>query len=389
MPAYMQIYEHFRKDIEAGAYPPGHKLPSKRMLAEEIGMSVVTVQHAYSLLCDEGYIEPRQRSGYIVIYKESDFFHHPAGSRTGSLKTTAERETDFHDYPAAKKEEHSDIRAQKKGEAGPGQIPAGTQNIFPFSTFSKTMRRVILDYSERIFSKPENKGAIELRQAISRYVERALGIKAGPEQIIIGAGAEYLYGLIAQLFKKEKIIALEAPSYAKIRQVYQAHGIYCEPLNLGSRGIPTAELQRSKARILHITPFNSYPSYVTADASKRREYLKWASERGGILIEDNYQSELTVSKKNEETIFSLSETGNVIYLNTFSRTIVPSLRVGYMLLPQNMLEAFNEKLGFYSCTVSVFEQYVLSELIESGEFERHINRIRRQRRKELASGNIK
>lgn len=158
---------------------------------------------------------------------------------------------------------------------------------------------------------------------------------------------------------------------------------------MGSRGIPTAELQRSKARILHITPFNSYPSYVTADASKRREYLKWASERGGILIEDNYQSELTVSKKNEETIFSLSETGNVIYLNTFSRTIAPSLRVGYMLLPQNILEAFNEKLGFYSCTVSVFEQYVLSELIESGEFERHINRIRRQRRKELASGNIK
>ena len=177
------------------------------------------------------------------------------------------------------------------------------------------------------------------------------GIDARLEQIIVGAGAEYLYSLIAQLFGNQEAFALEAPSYAKIRQVYEAHGISCEMLKLGSRGIQTKELQSSQARILHVTPFNSYPSNVTADASKRREYLKWAQERDGVLIEDNYESELTVSKKNEETIFAQSKAGRVIYLNTFSQTISPSLRVGYMILPQRLLEAFDQKLGFYACTV--------------------------------------
>lgn len=128
---------------------------------------------------------------------------------------------------------------------------------------------------------------------------------------------------------------------------------------------------------------------MTADVSKRIEYLKWAEERDGVLIEDNYESELTVSKKNEETIFALSEKGRVIYLNTFSQTISPALRVGYMILPMNMLDLFEEKLGFCSCAVPVFEQYVLTELIESGDFERHINRVRRLKRKELIAGKAK
>lgn len=356
MPAYMQIYYHFRNDIEAGAYAFGHKLPSKRMLAEEIGMSVVPVEHAYALLCEEGYIEPRQRSGYIVIYKESDFLHH-----------LAEPEPHFN----------------------AGKAPVKANSIIPFSILSKTMRRVILDYGESIFKQASHKGCVELRRAIAKYVERTFGIDARLEQIIVGAGAEYLYSLIAQLFGNQEAFALEAPSYAKIRQVYEAHGISCEMLKLGSRGIQTKELQSSQARILHVTPFNSYPSNVTADASKRREYLKWAQERDGVLIEDNYESELTVSKKNEETIFAQSKAGRVIYLNTFSQTISPSLRVGYMILPQRLLEAFDQKLGFYACTVSVFEQYVLTELIESGDFERHINRIRRKKRKELESGKVK
>ena len=133
--------------------------------------------------------------------------------------------------------------------------------------------------------------------------------------------------------------------------------------------------------MLHITPFHSFPSGVTASVSKRHEYLRWAEKRNGYIIEDNYDSELTVSKKNEDTVFSLSHEGRVIYLNTFSHTIAPSIRIGYMVLPEQMLENFQEKLGFYSCSVPVFEQYVLTELINSGDFERHINRIRRARRK--------
>lgn len=358
IPAYLQLYYQLRKDIESGAYLYGQKLPSKRILAEEIGMSVITIEHTYTLLCDEGYAEAKQRSGYIIIYKESDFISH-----------NQEKEDDFSNCV-------SNPQKLKK-------------ELFPFPILSKTMRKVILDYGEKIFCKAENKGCIQLRKSISKYLDRAVGIKTAPEQIVIGAGAEYLYGLIAQLLGNEHTYALENPSYSKIRQVYEAHGISCDLLDMGRTGIKSSQLNKSKAKVLHITPYNSYPSLITADASKRREYLKWANERSGILIEDNYSSELTVSKKNEETIFSLSEENNVIYINTFSHTISPSLRIGYMVLPKNIINQFDEKLGFYSCTVSVFEQYVLAELIDNGEFERQINKIRREKRKALQSGYIK
>ncbi|MBE6053056.1 MAG: PLP-dependent aminotransferase family protein [Clostridium sartagoforme] len=359
IPAYLQLYYQIRKDIESGAYLYGQKLPSKRILAEEVGMSVITVEHTYALLCDEGYAESKQRSGYRIIYKESDFLSH----------------------------------AQDKDDCDFGNHISKEPNIekglFPFSVLSKAMRRVILDYGESIFCKAENKGCIQLRKAISKYLNRTVGIKADPEQIIIGAGAEYLYGLIAQLLGNKQIYALENPSYSKIRQVYEAHGVSCDMLDMGRKGIKSSQLHRSRAKILHVTPYNSYPSLITADASKRREYLNWIIERKGILIEDNYDSELTVSKKNEETIFSLSEENNVIYINTFSHTISSSLRIGYMVLPIDIINQFDEKLGFYSCTVSVFEQYVLSELIDSGEFERQINKMRREKRKALQSGYMK
>lgn len=349
-PAYMQLYYQLRHDIETGAYIYGQKLPSKRTLTEEIGRSIVTVEHAYALLCDEGYVEAKERSGYTVIYKEADFVSH-----------TPDREEEY--APVLHKPQH----------------PFGA--CFPFSSMSKIMRRVLLDYGEAVFEKPDKKGCVTFRQAICKYLSRSIGIEVSTEQIVIGAGAEYLYGLVAQLLGKKMGFALENPSYEKIKNVYEAHGVACEMLDLGSRGIKTEALQSSQARVLHVTPFNSYPSHITADASKRREYLKWAMERKGYLIEDNYESELTVSKKNEETLFSLSKENCVIYLNTFSRTISPSLRIGYMVLPVDLLDAYEEKLGFYSCTVSVFEQYVLSELINSGEFERNINRIRRKKRK--------
>ena len=179
------------------------------------------------------------------------------------------------------------------------------------------------------------------------------------------------------------IFALENPSYDKIRKVYSASNITCDLLNMDNNGIMSEELSRTDAKILHITPFNSYPSGITADVSKRHEYLRWAEKRGGFIIEDNYESELTISKKNEDTVFSMSTVENVIFMNTFSKTIAPSIRVGYMVLPYQLVKSFEEKLGFYSCTVPVFEQLVLAELIESGDFERHINRVRRLRRKKI------
>lgn len=344
--AYLQLYEQLRRDIISGIFPYGTKLPSKRLLAEETGVSVITVEHAYAILDDEGYIQGRQRSGYYVIYRENDFL------------STA---------PA--------VRVSRRAAHS-------AKSQFPYSVLAKTMRKVLSDYGESILVKSPNHGCAELRCAIADYLARSSGIRVRPEQIIIGSGAEYLYSLIAQLLGKDRIFALEDPSYDKIRRVYEASGIQCDLLKLGQDGIRSAELEKTAATVLHITPFNSFPSGITAGASKRAEYLQWAKKRGGYLIEDNYESELTVSMKNDDPIFSLTD-HSIIYLNTFSKTVAPSMRVGYMLLPEELLPTFEQRLGFYSCTVPVFEQYVLAELIGSGDFERHINRVRRARRKDL------
>ncbi len=344
--AYLQLYHQLRGDIVSGVYPNGKKLPSKRLLAEQTGVSVITVEHAYAILCDEGYLEPRERSGYFVSYSAADCF------------------------PVA---EPDSVR----------QLPSARDlaDDFPFSVLAKTMRRVLSEYGESILVKSPNNGCTELRKAIAAYLARCRGINVAPSQIVIGSGAEYLYGLIVQLLGRERVFALENPSYEKIRRVYLANGVTCDMLRLGSDGIRTSELARTDASALHVTPFHSFPSGITASAGKRSEYIRWAHSRGGYIVEDDFDSEFTLSSKAEDTLFSLEPKRSVLYLNTFSKTIAPSMRLGYMVLPESLTDAFEQSVGFYSCTVPVFEQYVLAELLSNGDFERHINRVRRRRRK--------
>ncbi len=346
--AYMQLYEQLRRDITGGVYLYGAKLPSKRLLAEETGVSVITVEHAYALLAEEGYVETRERSGYFVIYRADEF----APSRESAPRTAPQR----HPHTAAM--------------------------TFPFSVMARTMRRVLSERGEEILVKSPNHGCEELRGAIAAYLARRHGMTVQPRQVIIGSGAEYLYSLLSQIFGGQ-IFALEDPSYDKIRKVYEANGISCEMLRMEADGIASEALAASNAGVLHVTPFNSFPSGITVGASKRAEYLRWAARRGGYIVEDNYDSELTVSTKNEDPLFTLSGGERVIYVNTFSRTVAPSVRVGYMVLPMSLLARFENTVGFYSCTVPVFEQYVLAELLNSGDFERHIHRVRRARRRKL------
>lgn len=349
-PAYLQLYRQVRDDIVRGVYPYGVKLPSKRTVAADLGVSTVTVEHAYSLLAEEGYVEPRERSGYFVIFRAADGFAAPSGEAKPHVRVTAD--------------------------------PSSSSPEFPFATLARTMRRVITDYGDALLERSPNAGCIELREAIRGYLARNRGIIADARQIIIGSGAEYLYGLIVELLGRDRVYAIEQPSYRKIEQVYRASGVRCELLPLERDGISSAALAASTADVLHTTPYRSYPSGVTATASKRHEYVRWAGRGERIIVEDDFESEFSVSTKPEETLFSLAE-DSVIYMNTFSRTVSPSLRVGYMVLPKRLVQPFEEKLGFYSCTVPTFVQFVLAELITNGDFERHINRVRRDKRKEL------
>lgn len=347
IPAYLQLYRQIRDDIVRESYPYGSKLPSKRTMAEETATSVITVEHAYALLCDEGYVESRERSGYFVCFRLTDGF---AAAQVASVTPTATERS--------------------------GETPE-----FPFSVLAKTMRSVISEYGNTILDRSPNAGRVELREAIRRYLERSCGIVVGTHQIIVGSGSEALYGRIVELLGHHRVYAIETPSYPQIEQVYRASEVTYRRLPLEQNGINSAALWATDASVLHISPYRSFPSGVTATASKRHEYLRWAKKADRYVIEDDFESEFSLSRRTEETLFSHTA-DNVIYMNTFSKTISPSLRVAYMVLPQGLADEYAARLGFYSCTVPTVIQLVLTALIDGGDFERHINRVRRRKRRE-------
>lgn len=349
-PVYLQLYKLIRNDIINQVYPYNSRLPSKRMLAEELGISTITIEHAYGLLCDEGYAEARERSGYFVIFQPSDGFAAP----------TAEPVPLFHE-----------------------KLDTSSYPTFSISILSKTMRKVLTDYGDTILEKSPNAGSVQLRSAIRQYLARNRGIQVEIGQIVIGSGAEYLYRLIVELLGRNRVYGIESPSYDKIEQIYRAADVDYELLPLSAEGIDSGALAATRADVLHTTPYRSFPTGVTATASKRYEYIRWSGHGERFIVESDYGSEFSVSSQPMETLFVLSDFDNVIYLNTFSRTISPSMRIGYMVLPKQLVNQFQDRLGFYSCTVPTFDQLVLTELINNGDFERHINRVRRAKRREL------
>ncbi|MBQ7657053.1 MAG: PLP-dependent aminotransferase family protein [Clostridia bacterium] len=351
--AYLRLYEALRERIIQGVWAYGERIPSRRETAREESLSVITVEHSYELLCQEGYIEARARSGYYVVYRPVDGF--------------------------------AQVSLPLPRPAAPVRYVSPADNSFPFSALARTMRRVMTEYGETLLNKSPNTGCDALRQAIARYLARNRGMRVEPEQVVIGSGAEYLYGLVVEMLGQGRTYAIESPSYEKIELVYRAKGVSCDLLPLAHDGILSAALAATAASVLHITPYRSFPSGVTASASKRREYIHWAEEAERFIVEDDFESEFSLLRKPEETVFSQSKKENVIYLNTFSRTVSPSVRVGYMVLPPRLIPLFQESVGFYSCTVPAFEQYVLAQLMDNGDFERHINRIRRMERKKLSA----
>ena len=251
-PVYLQIYKQIKEDIINGNYPYNTKLPSKRILADETETSTVTVEHAYELLCDEGYVESRERSGFFVIFRNSDGFALPSSAEI----------------------QHSPVSYSNH-----------TSPDFPFSVLAKTMRNVISDFGEAILEKSQNKGCQELRLAIKHYLSKNRGINVDVEQIIIGSGAEYLYGLIIELLGRNRTYGIEYPSYKKIEQVYRAAEVSYEALKLSGDGIDSTDLAKTSASVLHTTPYRSYPTGVSASASKRHEYIRWSNAKERYIIE--------------------------------------------------------------------------------------------------------
>ena len=347
MKKYFSLYEKVKSDIISGKYKAGEKLPSKRVMADITGYSKITVENAYAILEQEGYIQTKERSGYFVC----------------KINPFSRNKIEI-------------FKREKLTEPTPNE-----SEKFEYSLWFKTVRKVISEKDKELFIKAPDEGCAVLRNAISDYLFRYRGISVEPCQIIIGSGSEQLYETAVKLLGRDKVYGIENPSYKQIERVYRQEGVEICHLDMGEDGIKLEELENKRFDVLHVTPFSSYPSGVTATAKKRYEYLALTKTKNVKIIEDDFASEFFIRGNPIETLYSLSGGENVIYINTFSKSLSASMRIGYMIIPKDFISIYNNKMKGFSCSVPVLDQYVLAEFINNGSFERHLNRVRRMMNK--------
>ncbi len=356
-PLYEALYEAIRGDILSGKLPVGQQLPSKRALAEHLKVSQITVEGAYNQLLDEGYISARQRIGYFV------------------------------EAVAVKVSESAPAPMAKEASAETGvDLTSNSPASFPFSVWSRLQREVMQDYGTRLLAPLPNLGCPELRSAIAKHLRDFRDLKVSPEQILVGAGTDFLYNLLIQLLGRDKCYGVEDPGYDKIRRIYTAGGAgwVCVPMD--EKGVIPEKLGSSQ--VLHISPAHHFPTGIVTSMDRRQALLRWLGERDDhYIIEDEFDSEFRFRSRPLPTLMSMDTSGRVIYMNTFSKSLAPSIRISYLVLPEGLMERFERELGFYSCTVPSFEQYTLARFLSEGHFEKHMNRMRKfykSRRDEVA-----
>ena len=352
---YEYLYKCIKNDILQGNIRAGEKLPSKRTFAKNLGISVITVENAYEQLIAEGYVYSIPKKGFYVT----------------DLKKEVETE---------KKTVTKEMVPITGGESGYFADFTSNQTqseLFPFTVWTRMIREVLGENQIQLMTNPPCGGIYPLREAIAKYLKEFRGMTVLPEQIIIGAGTEYLYGLLIQLLGTDKIYAVENPGYRKIAKIYRSWKVACEYIDMDEEGVQIGELQRKRVDILHISPSHHYPTGIVMPVSRRYELLGWAAKSNShYIIEDDYDSELRLGGQPIPTMQSIDVSDRVIYMNTFTKTLASTVRISYMILPPPLLEQFYERLSFYSCSVSNFEQYTLGKFIEEGFFEKHINRLR-------------
>ena len=351
---YEYLYKCIKKDIISGTIKPGEKLPSKRTLARNNGISTITVQNAYDQLIGEGYIYTIEKKGYYVA------------DISGLSELPKEGRIVF------------DIKVQKEEQyefnlAGNGMNP----DNFPFSIWAKLSREVIAAKKDELMTRSPSTGVFALRNAIAEHLKSFRGMLIDPNQIVVGAGTEYLYGILVQLLGKDKIYAIENPGYKKLIDIYAQYDVKPVYADMDQSGLTIGGLSVAKAEVAHICPNHHFPTGITMPASRRSEMLAWANEQSTrYIIEDDYDSEFRRNGKPIPTLFSIDSCEKVVYMNTFSKSLTPTIRVSYMVLPVHLANRLYEKMAFLSCTVSNFDQYTLAEFINRGYFEKHINRMR-------------
>ena len=346
VPLYEALYRCIRQDILSGKLSSGDKLPSKRALAVHLEVSKITVEAAYNQLLSEGFIRSQEKVGYFVESLQRQMAE-PV------WKEATEAQSD-----------------------GLIDLTGNSPSQFPFSVWSRLQREVMLDLGESLLFPLHKQGLPALRNAIARHLNQFRGMQVEPDNILIGAGTDFLYNLLVQLLGQDKRYGVEEPGYSKIQKIYEAAGAVCNLLPLDREGVDPEEL--GDTQILHISPSHHFPSGIVSSVARRQALLKWAAEKEDRwIIEDDYDSEFRFHAHPIPAMHTLNAGEKVIYLNTFSKTLAPSIRISYMVLPARLMEEYRKKLSFYSCTVPSFEQYTLERFISRGYFEKHINRMRK------------
>lgn len=390
---YEQLYRAIRSDIEIALLDAGSKLPSKRALAQHLGISVITVESAYRQLAAEGYIEAKERCGYFVSELPSVRAH---GANADSKRIEHLPETE-----ATTKQVDQALSSVPSIQAAPlladfsGNDRSGDQ--FPFHIWAKTVRRTLNEASKGLLLRTahDNRGSEELRSAIAQHLVHFRGLEASPEQIIIGAGAQDLYGVLVQLLGRERTFAVEDPGYPALRTHYELSGAHVVGIPVDKSGLDVAALRASEASIAHCSPAHQFPTGSVMSAVRRHELLDWAHEtsrhdtlcstsRSGAkkrsmkryIIEDDYDSEFRMRGRPIPTLFMQDRQESVIYMNTFTRSLGSVFRIAYMVLPPRLLAIFNERFTARACMVGALEQLELARFIASGDYERHVNRQR-------------
>lgn len=351
---YEHLYKCIKNDILQGIICPGDKLPSKRTFAKNLNISTITIENAYSQLLAEGYIYSIPKKGYFIA-DLNRYSQDITTIRSEIIKPVTNSQIYFADFI--------------NNQINPDN--------FPFTVWTKIMREIMLDKSRELMTNSPCGGIMELRSAIAGHLKEFRNMDVSSEQIIIGAGTEYLYGLLIQLLGYDRIYGVEDPGYQKVAQVYKSNGVACQYIPIDEQGVTTKSLESNSIDIIHTSISHHFPTGIITPISRRYELLGWASKSDTrYIIEDDYDSEFRLMGKPIPSLQSIDVMEKVIYMNTFTKSLASTIRVSYMILPGHLLRKFNENLSFFSCTVSNFEQYTLARFIKDGYFEKHINRMR-------------
>lgn len=350
LPLYDYLYRCIKNDILSGRIDIGEKLPSKRSLAKHLNISVITVENAYAQLLLEGYITSCEKKGYFV----NDTGCAPQASCL--IRPKAEEEFEYAYF--------ADLKSNRI-----------RRNRFPFSTWAKLLRDTLSERPEQLLKTVPYNGVYELRLALAEFLHEFRGMQVLPSQIVICSGTDSMYGRLFCLLD-DAAWAVENIGSQKITGLYDMYHAKWKSVPRDEYGVDMNSLYESGCNVVHVSPAQHFPIGTVMPVKRRTELLEWADRKGYYIIEDDYDSEFWYQGKPAPTLYSLDGNGRVIYFNTFSKTLIPSLRISYMVLPYELAQRYEEGLSFYSGTVPSMEQYALARFISEGYFERHINHMR-------------